>query len=283
MNCCTCSAVVLKSEVIINKMCASASFKLKWRSYLASNLTKSDDILRREPAFCQPWNYHDEYREACHETIRKNRVRIVIHLGCGRDKENIFHRNGFPIDGSLTIVGVDRDLESLKDYPGKLKVLADLEHLPFHSEIFGLGASEEVFEHIAHPYIVAHEISRVLVPGGVLQFCTPSKYSYVSILAMITPLRLHRLIQVAMNPGEYRQTDVFPKYYRLNSRHDIDLCFTRAGLKCLRLFYWDGGPWMLRFHPVLVRLGVVYHRILRRFRSLSFLSNAIVGAYKKSP
>jgi SAM-dependent methyltransferase len=208
-------------------------------------------------------------------------VKRVIHLGCGRDKENIFHRNGAPIDKSLIIVGVDRDLESLMDYPGKLRVLADLEHLPFASETFGLGASEEVFEHIAHPHVVGHEIFRVLMPGGILQFCTPSKYSYVSILAKITPLWFHRLIQIAMNPGEYRETDVFPKYYRLNSKHEIDACFVQAGMECWRFRYWDGGPWMLRVHPVLVRLGMVYHRILRRFRSLSFLSNVIIGAYKR--
>lgn len=235
----------------------------------------------RSPDFCLPRSYFDEYRDACFETAYRDRVTLTIHLGCGRDKQNIFHRDGRPIDASLNVIGVDLDLESLKDYPGKLRVIANLEHLPFADETFGLAASEEVFEHIQHPRCVTQEISRVLVGGGVMEFCTPNKYSYVSILAKVTPLRIHHLVQAAVNPDKIRKTDVFKKYYRLNSKHDLDAWFIKVDMECVRFKYWNGGPWMLRIHPVLVRFGLVYHRIVRRFRSLSFLSNTILGTYRK--
>jgi predicted SAM-dependent methyltransferase len=51
-------------------------------------------------------------------------------------------------------------------------VVADAHALPFHSNAFDLFVAMNVFEHLRRPHEVAHEVMRVLQPGGEVQIHT---------------------------------------------------------------------------------------------------------------
>ena len=73
-----------------------------------------------------------------------------------------------------------------------------------------------VVEHLEDPPQVFREFARVLRPGGKVVILTPNKYDYVSVIAALTPYRLHR------PSGEQDfpccpKTMSFPTLYRANT------------------------------------------------------------------
>jgi hypothetical protein len=87
---------------------------------------------------------------------------------------------------------------------------------------------------------------------------TSNKYDYVSVIAAVTPYKIHR--SLVSKIFQVSQNDVFPTLYRANT------------LRALRK----------AFSPVLFRLGVLYERVtsLRMFRSLL---RSIFCVFEKTP
>lgn len=57
-------------------------------------------------------------------------------------------------------------------FPG-VNVVADVEHLPFGSDVFQCTECDAVLEHVRHPDQVIQELTRVLAHGGYLHLVTP--------------------------------------------------------------------------------------------------------------
>src|SRR5262249_19110227 len=112
------------------------------------------------------------------------------------------------------------------------------------------------------------EFARVLRPGGKVVLITPNKYDYVSLIAAMTPYRVHRALVSRI--FEVPEDDVFPTLYRANTLGAIRKTFNRAGLVLKELDTINHYPAYLMFSPLLFRLGVLYERItsLKPFRAL---------------
>lgn len=76
------------------------------------------------------------------------------------------------------MTGVDRSEEAVRAaaaaYPHVRFVVADALALPFQDGSFDAALCFEVIEHVEDPAVLAHELARVLRPGGLLFLSTPN-------------------------------------------------------------------------------------------------------------
>jgi ubiquinone/menaquinone biosynthesis C-methylase UbiE len=206
--------------------------------------------------------YDSHYRDLIRKYLRPGER--LLDAGCGR-----YMKFCKEFAGAAEVVGID--LERVLETDNKTApfgVRGDLGHLPFPSEHFDIVISRSVIEHLPDPEQVFREFYRVLRSGGRVVIVTPNKYDYVSLIAALTPYRIHRLL-VSKIFG-VPEDDVFPTLYRANTLSGIRRALKRAKLAEKEFRMVNHYPAYLMFSPVLFRLGVLYERItsLRPFRSL---------------
>lgn len=97
----------------------------------------------------------------------------VLDYGCGmKAAGNKAALIEIGLARGLDIYGVDAAVGEVTD---RVKALTDNGGIPFEDHTFDVVVSNQVFEHIAHPAPVFHEIARVLKPGGVFIALFPDK------------------------------------------------------------------------------------------------------------
>jgi SAM-dependent methyltransferase len=118
--------------------------------------------------------------------------------------------------------GIDADPAYLGSRPGP-DLLGDILRLPFKTGSVDLLTSFMVIEHIPRPEGFAEEIDRVLAEGGVFLFVTVNRRYWGSRLNAALPESLKTRLLGLLFRREER--DIFPAYYRLNTREDIVRAF----------------------------------------------------------
>jgi ubiquinone/menaquinone biosynthesis C-methylase UbiE len=219
--------------------------------------------------------FHDSlYRDLIRKYL--NPGDRVLDAGCGR-----YLRFSKELSDTATVVGIDLDsvLETDNASP-PFAVRGDIGRLPFRSAYFDMVISRSVVEHLQEPERVFREFSRVLKPGGRAIVITPNKYDYVSVIAALTPYRVHR--SLVSRIFQVPEDDVFPTLYRANTLAAIRKAFTAAGFVPRELDTINHYPAYLMFSPALFRLGVCYERLtsLKSFRSLR---GSLLGVFEKLP
>jgi SAM-dependent methyltransferase len=198
----------------------------------------------------------------------------VLDAGCGR-----YMTVCRDLSGKARVFGIDLE-ETLEtdNQSAPYGVRGDLNHLPFPADYFDLIISRSVVEHLDDPPAVFREFARVLRGGGKVVLVTPNKYDYVSVIAAMTPFRVHQLLVSRIFPVS--EHDVFPTRYRANTLSALRKAFGSAGMVERDLRGVNHYPAYLMFSPVLFRLGVLYERItsLPAFESLRGL---IVSVFEK--
>jgi SAM-dependent methyltransferase len=137
----------------------------------------------------------------------------------------------------------------------------DMKDIP--SQSIDLAYSRAVMEHLENPELAYREIARVLKPGGVYIFTTPSIYDYGSIIALIVPNRYHAKI-VSATEGRAGE-DVFPTVFGSNSFRAIRAHAHEAGLAVRDIQYIGQYPSYLVFNRVLFWLGSMYQKVIEKF------------------
>lgn len=217
--------------------------------------------------------FHDSlYRELIQRYLEPGAR--VLDAGCGRYLK--FCRE---FSSVAHVVGID--LERSFDTDNRQQPYAirgDIGALPFPSECFDIVISRSVVEHLENPPRVFREFFRVLRPGGRIVILTPNKYDYVSLIAAITPYRLHRFLVSRI--FRVPEDDVFPTLYRANTPSAIRKAMTAARLVELEMDTINHYPAYLMFSPVLFRLGVLYER-LTSLNMLRSLRGSILGVFER--
>ena len=96
--------------------------------------------------------------------------------------------------------------------------------LPFGDAQFDVIVSRSAFEHIADPVACAHELGRILKPGGWLCAWTPNRWGMVGIGGRLVPNALHGRLLRFFEPGR-EEKDVFPTHYRMNTLRTLRRLF----------------------------------------------------------
>jgi SAM-dependent methyltransferase len=187
---------------------------------------------------------------------------VLLDAGCGRGRTFLYRRR-LP---TVRVVGLDISPHARDNPNVDSQALGNLEALPFADASFDAVLSTHVAEHLARPEAAFAEMARVLRPGGRLLLLTPNRRHYVPLLARLLPTGLHAAVNRRRGLGEH---DVFPTLYRANTAADLRRLAAGAGLCLERLEAFETEPEYLAFHPLAYAAGVLYERVVNRYRALA--------------
>ena len=191
---------------------------------------------------------------------------VVLDFGAGRgawfeDDPAEYRRNLRLLKGKVrSVIGCDVDAAvstnrsvdtALIIHPGQV-----IDVPPGSVDIVIL---DYVLEHIDDPSWLQREILRILKPGGWVCGRTPSRWSYVALVARLTPNMHHARVLAAAQPMR-KVRDVFPTRYRLNTPGAINKVFPPSLFENYT-YYYSGEP-SYHFNNALM---------LRTLRLLSWL------------
>lgn len=155
----------------------------------------------------------------------------VLDFGAGRGRQADFsspHLRAISLfkGRCTTLIGVDPDPVVLENPTlDQAFVVPPGGRLPLEDESVDLVFSYAVFEHVEEPQAVAHELARIVKPGGWICAWTPNKWGYVGLGARLIPNRLHAGALQYVAPGTRAEKDVFPTRYRMNTLAAITRLF----------------------------------------------------------
>lgn len=211
------------------------------------------------------------------ELIKEGKYRkgILLNAGCGRGSEKIEYN-----DLCSLAIGIDLDESSLKGNKlFKYRIKGNLEELPFKDNSFDVILCQNVIEHLEKPEKVFKEFSRTLLQKGTFVFITPNVYNFVTIISKFTPFLFHRYLNRLRGIEVY---DTFPTYYRANSIKSVEKICNSANLYKEKIIMFQKWPSYLIFSTILFRIGILYERVVNRFKLLEFSRSVIIGKYRKA-
>lgn len=197
----------------------------------------------------------------------------VLDAGCGRGGVIELYT-----EKVRQAVGLDTDLSSLREHRClKQLVVGSLATMPFPEDLFDVVLCSWVVEHLEEPDAVFCEIARLLNKRGHLLLLTPNAWGYVTLINRLIPARLrHWLVHTVYG----RQSkDIFPPFYRANSKGRLDTKLHRVGLRNEE-FYCVGDPSYMAFNDAFFKLGVLLER-LTDWPPLRPLKVHLVASYLK--
>lgn len=201
----------------------------------------------------------------------------VFKLGAIREETEIVARTGLA-------VGCDLSWQALRAHRSlKGRVCTDLSRLPFASETFHVVSLNYVAEHLEEPEKVFVELSRVLRPAGVLIVVTPNALGYFARLARLgRKLLPGSLVRSFVLLREFRSAeDIFPTFYRANTRDDLLRQVTEAGL-AEEDFRMLRDPAIFNFIAPLAAVELLLVRLLSLVGFRKLPGGTMIGVYRRS-
>jgi SAM-dependent methyltransferase len=130
-------------------------------------------------------------------------------------------------------VGIDSDGPALrKNQSIPHRIAGNIAALPFRDGSFDLVTANMVIEHVDDPAAVLSEVWRVLRPKGVFVFHTPHEYYPPIVLARFVPESIKSQLVAFIEHRD--ESDVYPTFYRMNSRATIRRHSEAAGFTITR-------------------------------------------------
>jgi SAM-dependent methyltransferase len=191
----------------------------------------------------------------------------VVDYGAGRglwaEEHEGFLRELMLLQGKVQkVIGIDVDPAVLANpvVDERLTVPAD-GPLPLADASVDLVVAKSVLEHIERPETAAAEIARVLRPGGWFCAWTPNRWGYIGIGARLVPNRWHARLLRRVEPTDRRRgDDVFPAYYRMNTRRAIRRLFPACAFEHCS-YVVNGLPTYNLGSTAMARLLQLYGRL----------------------
>jgi ubiquinone/menaquinone biosynthesis C-methylase UbiE len=207
--------------------------------------------------------YVDRFRELACELPRDGQV--VLHLGSGQKD-----LGSYPELASkrLHVLNLDIGHQDLQKNPGRLKVCSDAEALPLCSNSVDLICSEHVFEHFPRPQRVLDECSRVMKEGGHLVVSGPNGWSYIALLARLTPQRIHDLVHRLQGSSGGTEADAFPTFYRFSAPPTMRRLARNTGFDVVSMQTFVGEPCYTTYLPLLHLAFMAYHKLLEKLNPI---------------
>lgn len=187
----------------------------------------------------------------------------VLHLGAGPvDLESVVPS----LAQRPRLVTLDLSPEALHKNSASRRICGNAEALPLASCSIDLILAEQVFEHLPRPSLCLRECFRVLKEEGRLVVSGPNGLSYISLLARLTALSLHRWAQHFASGSS--DSEVFETYYRFSRPHAIRRLAAKSGFDVVSVDTFVGPPCYTIALPVIHLVFMAYHFALEKLRTL---------------
>jgi SAM-dependent methyltransferase len=176
---------------------------------------------------------------------------------------------------STTVIGADPTAAVIGNPHIDHAVICNGEELAFETATFDLCVMRWVVEHLASPVTTFREVGRVLRPGGRLLILTSNLRFYAYATAAMIPNRWHPwLVRVTSGRAE---EDVFPTYYRANTRRRLQALLSRAGFSASTVLGFQNAPGYLGFSLPTLLVGALYERIVNVTPALQGFRQCLVA------
>lgn len=199
----------------------------------------------------------------------------ILDIGCGRTAPNLV-KLWAP---GRTLYGIDL-VEFSVDPPNTTLLRQSVAEMTrIASESIDLAYSRSVMEHVDDVDGAFREIRRVLRPGGIYVFLTPSFYDYASLIAAVVPNAWHPAI-VRHTEGR-QEEDVFPTRYKANTRKAVRRLADAHGLEVVQFDYLGQYPSYMMFNRFLFWMASQYQRFISSIRILNPLQGWILCVLRR--
>ena len=201
---------------------------------------------------------------------------MLLDAGCGKGRGTVTEYK----EHVRVAVGLDLGYEDLKqNQTVHTRVQGDVQQLPFKDTAFDVVVSQWCIEHLAIPRVFFAEVGRVLKLGGHFVFATPNLYNYITILARLTPLRVHKFFNRVLLHGD--DEDMFRTFYRANTVTCLDRQLSVVGLRRVHISLYEEPPWLWTFSPSMCKLALRYRDSIMCSRRLVRFCGIIMATYRK--
>jgi ubiquinone/menaquinone biosynthesis C-methylase UbiE len=198
----------------------------------------------------------------------------ILDLGAGAGRVAQMNFKGL----ARKVIGVDLDTRVAQNPFLDRAHVAAADRLPLEDGACDLVFSDNVLEHLDNPTTVFREIARVLKPGGIFLAKTPNKVHYMPMIATMTPLWFHRVV----NRMRGRHvSDTFATRYRVNTPAAIKRFASEAGLDISGIQLIEGRPEYLRFSIVTYVFGMLYERCVNLSEAFGRLRILMIAELRK--
>jgi ubiquinone/menaquinone biosynthesis C-methylase UbiE len=207
------------------------------------------DVKRSDDVNIHP---HDLYISMLAQQLPRWERPDWLDIGCGWHLDWPWRaKQEETLLSAANVIGIDPDWQAISRHRTITKrIVGHVETLPFDNDSFDLVTANVVVEHLKYPALAFAEIFRVLRPGGIFVFRTPSARSYSVAISRRLPQRLK--VWLATSVIEKRkEEDVYPAHYRANTPEVIGEICEVAGFRRVDVTITKPRGVLSRF-PVLV-------------------------------
>jgi SAM-dependent methyltransferase len=231
------------------------------------------------------------YQKDTHFAYSQTLSRLVrpgirwLDAGCGHKiLEPYLHIDEKQLVQKASIaVGCDTFLTSLQRHWSLQNIVScNLDHMPFRDGSFDLVTLNMVAEHLLEPERTFSEIARVLNSDGRLLIHTPCASSYDIKMIRLGWKIMPRSVGLAtIRFTEYREPDdVFPTFYRANTRRQLSSLMREADLVEEELKVIEGRPFFYFAAPLSV-LEILLEWLLRAIGKNEVCPATFLGIYRR--
>lgn len=188
---------------------------------------------------------------------------VVLDVGCGRgayaeDPVTIRKERRILKGRCRKVIGIDVDTQAIGNPFLNEFHRIESNRWPLADNSIDLCIADSVLEHVEDPESFFSECRRVIKESGYLCLRTPNVRSYIGLFARLIPNRYHASVVCKIQDGK-KEDDVFPTYYRCNTKKRIREKLGRYGFDhCV--YEYESEPYYLSFSRPFYYLGVLHQR-----------------------